>query len=326
MGVIALASAWTKQPPGPQMVKPQFAGDTWYPTQTPFILPSGISVVRSGTDVGWWNNASAAKLYVPAAKNYALRDGFLLLFVAANLGAASTVLGNGVSSSAARNVYMQTTYARLVYSTGQNDFFATNDLATKAGYVFHVLPNGEIRYFRDGKQQDTTGTVTSLATAEFDISTLAHGSYYNISTGETYLVHAMRGQVPVEVARDLSRNPWQIFEPVRRRLPFSTQGPAAALAGSAAAAAVSGGVLTAQVKLSAAALAQVAASGALSAGVKLSGQAVTVSLANGVLTTKVSLSGALSAAASASGILTAPAGNVYTLQEIADAVWAKVLP
>jgi hypothetical protein len=97
------------------------------------------------------------------------------------------------------------------------------------------------------------------------------------------------------------------------------------LAGQAAAVSVANGVLNTSVRLSGDALAQVIASGILTSGIPLAGNLISVALSNGgVLTTQIPLSGAAVAQAAATASLTT--GTGYTLQDIADAVWAKVLP
>lgn len=82
---------------------------------------------------------------------------------------------------------------------------------------------------------------------------------------------------------------------------------------------------------SAAALAGLAAGESIAAGdlttlIQMAGNAAAEAAVAGVLDTLISLSGSASAQATAAGELASSGGFSYTLEQIADAVWAKVLP
>jgi hypothetical protein len=187
--------------------------------------------------------------------------------------------------------------------------------STNADFILHVAKTGtidsadEVRRFAANPWQifkrsdeliffpDTGGTAAELA-----------GAASSTATGSASLTT----QIPLTGAA-------ASFETASGSLTS-----AISLSGAAASVAVASGVLTTSIRLSGDAIAQVIASGVLGAGIPLAGNLISVSLSNGVLTTQIPLSGAAVAQAAAAASLTT--GTGYTLQDIADAVWAKVLP
>lgn len=119
-----------------------------------------------------------------------------------------------------------------------------------------------------------------------------------------------------EVA-SLSNNPWQIFQPLQRRIFVASAGGAAALAGNAAAQASATGSLTTAIPIAAAALSISTASAALSTAIPLSGAAASVASSNGSLTAQIRLgANALAQAIASAGL---SSGIILTANAVAQA-------
>lgn len=111
--------------------------------------------------------------------------------------------------------------------------------------------------------------------------------------------------VDKESLQNLSRNPWQLFEPDDTPVFYSLGGAAAELAADATAAVSASGAITTGIPLAGAALLSSASTGSLSTAVQLAAQALAGGQALGDLSTAITLQGAVATATLASGDLSA---------------------
>lgn len=177
-------------------------------------------------------------------------------------------------------------------------------------HVIAAVRNGpsDHRLYVDGVLDASTATTIANSFGASIGSMIANDpqalttSYFD---GAISFVHLSRQAFSPTLVASLATNPWQVFVAQQRAPLFLVSGAtAAALTGSATAAASGTGALSTSIPLSGVAAAVAAAFGSITTSIPLTGGAAGVASGTGALTTSIRLAGAASAVAAGAGSIT----------------------
>ncbi len=294
MSSLILPGDWRRQPPpGVQVDSSNRLSrglvEAIYPTRSGLTNVNGAQIVGVTGGLAFKGNGTNAYLWKPYTGPQ-ITDQLTMLVVSHGAGTTSGV-SLGVSSSVSATPFLRirtdpsgASLGNFYYRTPESVLFGTSPATAFEDAKNHVLVatigGGIVRFYVDGKLVDSNASSPTWAAGTMDLVTIGAGLAVSASAYQsagTLLGCVWNTALAREDVIEISRNPWQIFRPIQRKIfvPVSAVGATAALSGSEAT--TSSGTLTPHIGAPIAGASSTTYAGALSPSlsVALAGNAAT---------------------------------------------------